>query len=81
MKVRVTRLLFDGMKRRRPGEIIEISNDRWKAGENIPSNRKVGDVKAFSPSSMEVIDENVPSSINKKVSTSEAKKHSDEEVI
>ena len=68
MKVRAKTMYFDGKKRQRPGSVFEISDDRWSQGDKIPNGKKVGDLKAFSSSSMELVDEKTP--VIKKVTDS-----------
>lgn len=62
MKVRITRLYFDGLRRHREGSIINIKNDKYTKESQIPktSKKKVGDYIYFAPSCMEIVDAKTP---------------------
>jgi len=55
MRVKATRLGWDGFKRRYEGDEFEINDSKYVDGDKIPKGKIVGDVKAFSPSWMEVV--------------------------
>ena len=62
MKVRITSMYFDGFRRHREGSVINISDKKYTKESEIPktSNKKVGDVIAFSEKCMEVVDVKTP---------------------
>lgn len=58
MKVLITRMYFDGMRRHREGSVIAISDKKYMKASEIPatSRKKVGDVIAFAPSCMQIVE-------------------------
>lgn len=58
MKVRITRMYFDGLRRHREGSVINISDKKYTKQSEIPktSKKKVGDYIRFAPSCMEIVD-------------------------
>lgn len=62
MKVRITRLYFDGLKRHREGSVLNISDKKYTKASEIPktSQKKVGDYIHFAPSCMEIVDAKTP---------------------
>jgi hypothetical protein len=82
MKVRATKLYFDGHQRQRPGSVFEINNDKWKQGDRIPEGKKIGDYKYLSTACMEIVDDKIPSvSLRREVISSSGPKTSEREVI
>lgn len=57
MKVRITRMYFDGLRRHRVGSVINISDKKFTKASEIPttSKKKVGDYIYFAPSCMEMV--------------------------
>lgn len=62
MKVRITRMYFDGMRRHREGSVIVISDRKYTKESEIPktSRKKVGDYVEFSASCMEIVSARTP---------------------
>lgn len=62
MKVRITRLYFDGLRRHREGSVITISDKKYMNAKDIPktSRKKVGDYIYFASSCMEIVDAKTP---------------------
>lgn len=58
MKVRITRMYFDGLKRHREGSVLNIKDTKYTKASEIPktSKKKVGDYIHFAPSCMEIVD-------------------------
>lgn len=59
MRVKSTRLGWDGFKRRYEGDEFDISDAKYEEGDNIPKGKSAGDVKAFSSNWMEVVEEEI----------------------
>ena len=62
MKVRITRMYFDGLRRHREGSVINIKDTKYTKASEIPktSKKKVGDYIHFAASCMEIVDAKTP---------------------
>lgn len=84
LKVKITKLYFDGLRRHRAGSVINISDEKYKSQDEIPksSNKKVGDYKEFAPSCMELVDIKTPVvDLKRPIISSTTLNKADEEVI